>query len=191
MAELRIEYSEKTKGSLFLYWFRKLLKWVAALGIMVCPVVNYLTGGPAWSVVAICALIFLWKEFLSPDVLENNSIRQVFRLGSFAIIETMLIGICLSPGWIGFVLPIIGFGTLILSVLFFLINLDRHRNSIMPLIIEILMAQVAFLVVYLVTGKLNWPMITLGSLSVILAIVGLIAFHKDIWTELKKRFHTR
>ena len=125
------------------------------------------------------------------DVLENNMLRQVFRLGSFAIIETTLIGIFLSPGWLGFVLPIIGFGILLISVLLFVINLDKHRNCIMPLILETLIALVAFIVMVNITEQLNWPMITLGAVSSFVAFTGLVIFHKDIWVELRKRLHIK
>jgi hypothetical protein len=162
-----------------------------ALGIVTCPIVNHLTGGPLWSVVADVAMVFFWIEVLSPDVLENNMLRQVFRLGSFAIIETTLIGIFLSPGWLGFVLPIIGFGILLISVLLFVINLDKHRNCIMPLILETLIALVAFIVMVNITEQLNWPMITLGAVSSFVAFTGLVIFHKDIWVELRKRLHIK
>jgi hypothetical protein len=191
MADIRIEYSDKKKSSLFMFWFKRLLKWIMALGIVTCPIVNHLTGGPLWSVVADVAMVFFWIEVLSPDVLENNMLRQVFRLGSFAIIETTLIGIFLSPGWLGFVLPIIGFGILLISVILFVINLDKHRNCIMPLILETLIALVAFIVMVNITEQLNWPMITLGAVSSFVAFTGLVIFHKDIWVELRKRLHIK
>ena len=191
MADIRIEYSNKKKSSLFMFWFKRLLKWIMALGIVTCPIVNHLTGGPLWSVVADVAMVFFWIEVLSPDVLENNMLRQVFKLGSFAIIETTLIGIFLSPGWLGFVLPIIGFGILLISVLLFVINLDKHRNCIMPLILETLIALVAFIVMVNITEQLNWPMITLGAVSSFVAFTGLVIFHKDIWVELRKRLHIK
>ncbi len=188
---MRIEYSEKARDSNFLFWMRRVLKLLVVTGLIVCPIVNHYTGGKAWSVIADVAMVFFWMEFLSPDVLENNSIRQVFRIGTFAIVETTLIGVLLSPGWLGFVLPIIGFSTLTLSVILFFTNLERHRNCIMPLLLEIIISLAAFIIVSSIEKNLNWPMITLGSLSLILAFTGLVVFHKDIWTELKKRLHMR
>ena len=90
MADIRIEYSDKTKGSLFLFWFRKVLKMLTFMGILICPIVNYYTGGKAWSVIADVSMIFFWMEFLSPDILENNAMRQVFRVGTFAIVINTL-----------------------------------------------------------------------------------------------------
>jgi hypothetical protein len=191
MADIRIEYSDKTKGSLFLFWMIKVLKMLTFMGIIICPVVNYYTGGKAWSVIADVSMIFFWMEFLAPDILENNAMRQVFRVGTFAIVINTLIGLLLSPGWLGFVLPIIGFSTLIISVILFLSNLERHRNCIMPLLLETLMALAGFFVANAVEETLNWPIITLGALSFTIAILGLIVFHNDIWTELKKRLHIK
>jgi len=191
MADIRIEYSDKTKGSLFLFWLIKVLKMLTFMGIIICPIVNYYTGGKAWSVIADVSMIFFWMEFLAPDILENNAMRQVFRVGTFAIVINTLIGLLLSPGWLGFVLPIIGFSTLIISVILFLSNLERHRNCIMPLLLETLMALAGFFVANAVEETLNWPIITLGALSFTIAILGLIVFHNDIWTELKKRLHIK
>ena len=191
MADMRIEYSGKDRRRTFPYTIRRILKFILFLAFFICPVVNYFTGTPWWSAVADFAIVFFWIEFLSRDVLENNTVNQVFRIGSFAIIETTLIGLLISPGWLSFVLPIIGFSTLILSGVFFLINLDRHRNSIMPLILELIIAMAAFIAVYFTTKHLNWPMITLGGLAFLMSASGIFVFHKDIWTELKKRFHTK
>lgn len=191
MADIRIEYSDKTKGSLFLFWLIKVLKMLTFMGIIICPIVNYYTGGKAWSVIADVSMIFFWMEFLAPDILENNAMRQVFRVGTFAIVINTLIGLLLSPGWLGFVLPIIGFSTLIISVILFLSNLERHRNCIMPLLLETLMALAGFFVANAVEETLNWPIITLGALSFTIAVLGLIVFHNDIWTELKKRLHIK
>ena len=163
MADIRIEYSDKTKGSLFLFWLRRVLKVLTFMGLLTCPIVNY----------------------------ENNAMRQVFRIGTFAIILNTLIGLLLSPGWLGFVLPIIGFSILITSVILFLSNLERHRNCIMPLLLETLMALIGFFVANAFEETLNWPIITLGALSLTIAVLGLIVFHNDIWIELKKRLHIK
>lgn len=191
MNEPRITYAKMKKGNLFMYRLRQIMKWLFILGILVSPIVNYFTGGPAWSVIVVVSIIFAWTTLLSPSVLEITTIGMTFRLGSFSIILTALIGLLLSPGWLGFILPIIGFSTLALSGILFFSELHKHRNNIMPLIWEILIALIAFLVLFLRSEKLNWPTITMGGLAAIMAVTGLIAFHKDIWRELKKRFHTK
>ncbi len=191
MDDMNISYSKRKKSSSFMFHLRQILKWVFILGFIVCPIVNYYVGGPAWSVIVLASIVFLWTTLLSPSVLEITSIGLVFRTGSFAIILTTLIGLLISPGWLGFVLPIIGFGTLALSGILFFSNLYRHRNNIMPLIWEIIIALIAFLVLFFKSEKLNWPTITMGGLAAIMAITGLIAFHKEIWRELRKRFHTK
>ncbi len=187
---LVITYAPKGRSSRFVYRLRQILRWIMLLGFIACPAVNYLTGGPAWSIIAMVAIVFA-RTYVSPDILEFSTIGQSLRIGAFAIVLTTLIGVLLSPGWLGFVLPIIGFSTLIITGVFFFINVDRHRNNIMPLIWEITIAIVACIVVYVRDGRLNWPMITMGSLALVMAISGIIALHKDIWRELTKRLHTR
>ncbi len=191
MSEQIIQYPKQKRSSLFMYTLRKILRMLSVMAMIACPLVNYLTKGPAWSIVAMVGIVFFWRAFLSPDILEFTSMGQVFRLGSFAIIETMLIGIFLSPGWIGFVLPIIAFGTLIVSAFIFVLNINKRKNNIMPLIWEVFLSLVAFLVLYLIMPRLNWPTITMGAVAGAFAVIGLVMFHSAIWQELKKRFHTK
>lgn len=191
MSEFRISYPKKNKINFFLYRCRKILKWIMIFAAIICPIVNYETGGKPWSIVAIWGIIFFWKTFLSPDVLEFSALSTVFRFSSNSIILLVLIGVFLSPGWLGFVLPIVGFGTLILSAILFLINFSKHKTDAMPLIFETLVALVSYIIVRYVTGLVNWPMIVMGSIALFFTITGIIAFHKNIGNEIVKRFHTR
>lgn len=190
MNEMMNNYPKKSGRSMFMYRFRQVLRWLMLIAVISCPIVNYYTGKPYWSPVVLWSLFFLWKMFMAPDVLEMNSLGLVFRAGSYSLVLITLIGLLLSPGWIGFVLPIIGFSILILSAVFYLINKRRHRHDAMPLIWEVLVALIVVLIVYEVTGQLNWPMIVLGGVAAFIAVMGLLAFGKDIWHELVKRFHT-
>lgn len=191
MSELRIEYPKQRKSRLFMYYLRKILRLLFILAIITCPLVNYLTEGPAWCVVVIWAILFAWRMFLMPDIIEFTSIGSVFRVGTFAITETTLIGVILSPGWLGFVLPIIAFSTLIVSGFLFVLNIGKQQNNIMPLIWEIFFELVAFVVLFAEMPKLNWPTITMGGVAAFMAVTGLLIFHGAIWRELKKRFHTK
>ena len=77
---------------------------------------------------------------------------------------------------------------LLLDTLF---NPSNANPPLMPLIWETIIALAAFIAVYYIKDELNWPMITLGAVAAVFALVGLVAFHRDIWAELKKRFHTK
>ena len=191
MSKQIIQYPKQRRSSLFMYNLRMILRVLCVLALITCPLVNYFTKGPLWSVVAICGIIFFWRAFLSPDILEYTSMGQAFRIGSFAIIETTLIGVFLSPGWIGFVLPILAFGTLLASAFIFVLNINKRKNNIMPLIWEIVLSLIAFLVLYIRMPSLNWPTITMGAVAGAFAVIGIILFHSAIWQELKKRFHTK
>lgn len=173
-----------------MFRFRQVLTLVLILAAVICPIVNYLTKGPMWSLVAIWGMIIVWRTFLAPDVLEFSALSFAFRLSAYILILITLIGILLSPGWLGFVLPIIGFSSLIISAILYIINVSKHKTDAMPLIVEILAALIAFFAVYFVTGILNWPMIVLGSMASIFLLVGIVAFHRSLWNELKKRLHT-
>lgn len=191
MNDLRITYPHMNRKSLFEYRSRQVLRWLLLFAAIICPVVNFFTGGPLWSVVVIWAVIFVWNTLLSPDVLEFSALSALFRTSTYTLILLTLIGLLLSPGWLGFVLPIVGFGTLSVSALLFLVNFSKHKTDAMPLIFETLAALIAFIVVWATTGVLNWPMKVMGSMSFFFIVFGLIAFHRSIWSEIKKRLHTR
>ncbi|MFC2822228.1 MAG: DUF6320 domain-containing protein [Sphaerochaeta sp.] len=187
--EIKIEYPQTKRGSLLIYELRKGLRYLMIMALITCPFVNYLTGGPLWSVLVIWGIIFFWRMFLSPDIIEFSSIGTVFQISYFTMVGLTLINVLFSFSWLGFVLPVVGFGTLIISVILFASNLDMNRNNIMPLIWETLLALIAFFIVRGVTDTLNWPMIVMGSTASLMTVFGLIAFHRNIWHELKKRFH--
>lgn len=190
MSDMKISYPYVSKRRLFMFRFRQVLTLVLILAAVICPIVNYLTKGPMWSLVAIWGMIIVWRTFLAPDVLEFSALSFAFRLSAYILILITLIGILLSPGWLGFVLPIIGFSSLIISAILYIINVSKHKTDAMPLIVEILAALIAFFAVYFATGILNWPMIVLGSMASIFLLVGIVAFHRSLWNELKKRLHT-
>lgn len=191
MNNLKISYPPVTKASLFLHRVRQTLKWLFILALVACPVINIITGAPAWSVVAVLGVFFVWKVFLSPDVLERGPMNYLFTFTAFAMIQTALIGLLLSPGWLGFVLPIMGFSTLILSVLFFYTASKRRQDGIIPLLSQTIAALIAVGVIYLKDGELSWPMVVLGTLSLVLLVMGSIAYHTTIAREIRKYFHTR
>lgn len=190
MSDMKISYPYASRRRLFMFRFRQVLTLVLILAAVICPIVNYLTKGPMWSLVAIWGMIIVWRTFLAPDVLEFSALSFAFRLSAYILILITLIGILLSPGWLGFVLPIIGFSSLIISAILYIINVSKHKTDAMPLIVEILAALIAFFAVYFTTGILNWPMIVLGSMASIFLLVGIVAFHRSLWNELKKRLHT-
>lgn len=191
MTDFEIQYPEKDKNSLFLYHLRKILKNIMILGFFSCPIVNYFVKGKAWCFVALWGIFIVWRLFLEPDVLEYISIGQIFRTSAYAIIEVALVGIFLSPGWLLFVLPLVGLGCLVLSITAFFIRLDLHKNETSSLLLEDVVALAATGVVYLATGTLQWPMIALAGLALTCLVMGTIVFHKEIWRDVRKRLHTR
>nr|MCR5004871.1 hypothetical protein [Clostridiales bacterium] len=132
-----------------------------------------------------------WDLFVSPDVIEYSLIRQTSKAILFIAVLQALIDQLLVPGWAGFVIPISGAAALILTAIFFAIDVHTQKQNMMPMIWLILLSLLFFGATFIGWPELNWPMIVLGSVAAVLAVLGLILFHKEVWLELKKRFHTQ
>ncbi len=184
-----IIYPEIKKKVIFLTWLRKILNWVFLAAVIACPIINLAVGGKAWSVVAVWAVFGVWKMFVAPDVIEYSLIRQTSNAVILIAILFALIDQLLAPGWAGFVIPILGVAALVLTAIFFCIDVHTQKQNMMPMIWLILISFGFLLAALFGWSAMNWPIIVLGSVAGVIAIVGLIVFHKEIWLELKKRFH--
>lgn len=175
-------------------WFerlRSIMRWVFVSAAIVCPVVNIWIGGKAWCVVVLWAMWSVWKAFLSPDMVELNLISQTVKALLYSVILLALIDMCLASGWALFVIPIVSFGALIVTAVFFFSDMNRQRQNTMPMIWLTLFSLVAFVASFSGWPVMNWPMMVLGGVALFLSCIGLIAFRKALLLELKKRFHIK
>ena len=188
--QIEITYPERSKRSRFMVRLLRVLEWASLAAAVICPIVNYFVGGKAWSVVVLWGLYMFWQLLLSPDLVDRNLISQTVKGIWHICILLGLIDRLLSPGWASFVIPIVAFSGIILTVIFYLADRRTQRQNAMPMIWLILFSLAFAVASMLGLLKLNWPMMVLGGLSVTVSVLGLAAFHKDLFLELKKRFHT-
>lgn len=188
---IEIIYPEVKKKTIFLAHLRNALRWIFSTAIIACPIINLAVGGKAWSVVVIWAILGVWNLLVSPDTIEYSLIRQTVKAVLFLSVLGILIDRLLAPGWAGFVIPLLASAALLLTAIFFAIDIHTQKQNMMPMIWLILLALAFFIAAVIGWPELNWPMIVLGSVSSALTILGVVLFHKEIWLELKKRFHTQ
>lgn len=166
-------------------------KWCFVAAAYICPIVNFIIGGKPWSIVVLWVLWFVWSAFVSPDLVEYNRISQTAKLLVYTCILLVLIGLCLSPGWVGFVIPIVSFGTLIIIGVLFFSNLPRQKQNLMPMVWLIGASFITIIASAIGWPEMNWPMIALGTTAFALLVASMIVLKKDLLRELKKRFHTK
>ena len=187
---IEIVYPNVGRPALFMTHFRKVLRWVLALAMITCPIVNLAVHGKAWCLVAVWVMLGVWDILAKPDVIEYSLLRQTVKITIYVSILLVLIDQLLAPGWASFVVPLVLTAALVVSVIFFVSDLHTQKQNMMPMIWLILISLVLS-GVNLAGWERRWPMIMLGSLSLLLTIVGLVVFHKEILLEIKKRFHVR
>ena len=91
--------------------------------------VNWATGGKAWSLIVLMSLYMVWTLVLSPDLVEYNRISQFIKLITCTCILLTLIDVFLISGWAVIVVPIVGFGGLIVAGILFLTDLERQKQN--------------------------------------------------------------
>ena len=170
---------------------RIIFRWIFIAVMFACPAVNIWIGGKAWSIVALWAILSVWQIIFLPDMVEYNMISQTVKVFLYGGILLALIDIFLAPGWAGFVIPGACCITLIVTAVFFFIDIDTQKHNTMPMIWLVIISLVSFAIAFSGLPVMNWPMIVLGGISSALSIMGIVAFHHDLLLEFKKRFHSK
>jgi len=128
-----------------------ILRWPFLALAVACPVVNYFTGGPAWSVVALMGLYMAWTQIFSLDLVEYNRISQFTKLAVRSCILLILIDTFIAPGWAVKVVPIVGLGCLVACAVLFFTDFSRQKHNMLPMLFMIFLA-----IIGSVVGSIVW-----------------------------------
>ena len=190
--KIKNTYPTAPKHTLQRRKFLKIMRWPFMAIAYACPIVNILTGGKAWSVIALMGLYMLWTLVLSPDLVEYNRLSQVIKTLTYSIIMLALIDVCLAPGWALDVIPIVCFGGLIVSGILFFTDLERQKQNMLPMLLLIFLAIVGAVIGLSVWHtKMRWALIVMGALAVALLVACIITLGGEFVRELKRRFHIK
>lgn len=190
--DIKITYPALKKRQTFLDWVRFILKCLALLAAVACPIINLCVGGKPWSLVVLMGLYTGWTLVLDPDLVEYNRISQFVKAVLCAVALLGLIDWTLSPGFAIKVLPIVIFGAVLVAGTLFFSDLQRQKQNMMPMLTLILISFIGTalgLSLYHGTGR--WAMIVMGAVALGLLIGCIAILRKDFIRELKKRFHTK
>jgi len=190
--KIDIIYPHAGKGGFQRRKLLQILKWPFIACAIACPIVNYFTGGPLWSLVALMGLYMAWTLIFSPDLVEYNRISQFTKLATRSCILLILIDTFIAPGWAVSVVPIVGLGCLVICAVLFFTDLPRQKQNMLPMLIMIFLAMIASIVGSIVwKDESNWSMSVMGLVAFLLLITCVIILRKDFIRELKRRFHTK
>lgn len=168
---------------------RKIFLWCFLAVAYSCPIINLYLGGEAWSIVVIWSMWVVWCTIITRPLVENNLMSRTVHFLLNCSILLVLIDVCLSSGWAGFVVPIVCFGLLVVMGILFFIDVSKQRQNIMPMLWIISGSLVALVIAMVGWLKMNWPTVLLGSTAFALLVVTIITLRRQFFSELKKRFH--
>ncbi len=189
---VKITYPTVEKHRLQRNKFLKILRWPYLAATIACPIVNYYTGGKAWSIIALMGMYMVWKLVLSPDLVEYNRLSQTIKLFLSSCVLLALIDYFLVPGWAILVVPIVGFGGLAVAGTLLFSDLERQKQNFLPLLFMIILAMIGSVIgLSLWHEASRWALIVMGCSAVALLIACCIAMGTDFIRELKRRFHVK
>ncbi len=190
--KLKITYPSVEKRKVQRKKILRILRLPFLAAAVVCPILNLITGGKAWSLVVLMSLYIAWTLLVSPDLVEYNRISQTVKATVNAGILLTLIDVFLASGWAIEVVPIVCFGGLIISGVLFFTNLERQKQNMLPMLLMIFITQLgAAIGLSVYHEQKRWALIVMGLISVVLLFACIIALGGDFIRELKKRVHVK
>ncbi len=189
--DFEIVYPHVKKHSFAMLYVRTIFGILFLAAAVVCPVVNILLKGKAWSVIVLWSMFMVWTLVLKAPLVERNLIGQGVKLLVMTVILLILIDWLLCPGWAAFVVPIVAYASLIALAVLFFVNISKQRHNVMPLVILTAFVAVASAVALFVFSERSWPMIVLAATAAVLLIATVIILKSRLISELVKRFHIK
>lgn len=168
------------------------MKWPLLIAVVICPIINLITGGKAWSLVVLMSIYMAWDLVISRDLVEYNRISQFVKLITLTSLLLITIDIFLAPGWALEAVPILIFSGLIITSVLFFTDIERQKQNIFPFLFLILLSIFSSIIgLTFYHEKDSWPLTVMGVVALFLLITLTITLKENIINELKKGFSVK
>lgn len=168
------------------------MKWPLLIAVVICPIINLITGGKAWSLVVLMSIYMAWDLVISRDLVEYNRISQFVKLITLTSLLLITIDVFLAPGWALEAVPILIFSGLIVTSVLFFSDIERQKQNIFPFLFLILLSIFSSIVgLSFYHEKDSWPLTVMGAVALFLLITLTITLKENIINELKKGFSVK
>lgn len=168
------------------------MKWPLLIAVVICPIINLITGGKAWSLVVLMSIYMAWDLVISRDLVEYNRISQFVKLITLTSLLLITIDVFLSPGWALETVPILIFSGLIVTSVLFFTDIERQKQNIFPFLFLILLSIFSSIIgLSFYHEKDSWPLAVMGAVALFLLITLTITLKENIINELKKGFSVK
>lgn len=190
--KFKITYPPIEKRKLQRRHLLRIIRWPVLFAVVMSPVVNYIIGGKAWSLIVLMSIYMAWSLVLSPDLVEYNRISQSIKLISFSCSLMAMIDFFLAPGWAIDVVPIVCFGGIVITGVLFFTDIDRQKQNMLPMLFLIVVAILGSIAGSCIWHeKVRWPLAIMGATAGLLLIACIITLRGEFLRELKRRFHVK
>lgn len=168
------------------------MKWPLLIAVVICPIINLITGGKAWSLVVLMSIYMAWNLVISRDLVEYNRISQFVKLITLTSLLLITIDVFLAPGWALDAVPILIFSGLIVTSVLFFTDIERQKQNIFPFLFLILLSIFSSIIgLSFYHEKDSWPLTVMGIVALFLLITLSITLKENIINELKKGFSVK
>ena len=189
--KIKITYPSVEKRKLKYQKLLSIMRWLFLFAAVICPIVNIVTDGKAWSIIVLMSLYMVWTLVLSPDLVEYNRISQFIKLITCSCVLLTLIDRFLAPGWAIEVVPIVCFAGLVISGMMFFTDIERQKQNMLPMLLLIVFAIVGSIIgLCLWHEESRWALAVMGGSALILLAACIVTLGNDFVRELRRRFHT-
>ncbi len=168
------------------------MKWPLLIAVVICPIINLITGGKAWSLVVLMSIYMAWNLVISRDLVEYNRISQFVKLITLTSLLLITIDVFLAPGWALEAVPILIFSGLIVTSVLFFTDIERQKQNIFPFLFLILLSIFSSIIgLSFYHEKDSWPLTVMGVVALFLLITLSFTLKENIINELKKGFSVK
>lgn len=168
------------------------IKWPLLIAVVICPIINLITGGKAWSLVVLMSIYMLWDLVISRDLVEYNRISQFVKFITLTSLLLITIDVFLTPGWALEAVSILIFSGLILTAVLFFTDIERQKQNIFPFLFLILLSIFSSIIgLSFYHEKDSWSLAVMGVVALFLLITLTITLKENIINELKKGFSVK
>lgn len=168
------------------------MKWPLLIAVVICPIINLITGGKAWSLVVLMSIYMAWDLVISRDLVEYNRISQFVKLITLTSLLLITIDVFLAPGWALEAVPILIFSGLIVTSVLFFSDIEKQKQNIFPFLFLILLSIFSSIIgLSFYHEKDSWPLTVMGAVALFLLITLSITLKENIINELKKGFSVK
>lgn len=168
------------------------MKWPLLIAVVICPIINLITGGKAWSLVVLMSIYMAWDLGISRDLVEYNRISQFVKLITLTSLLLITIDVFLAPGLALDAVPILIFSGLIVTSVLFFTDIEKQKQNIFPFLFLILLSIFSSIIgLSFYHEKDSWPLTVMGIVALFLLITLSITLKENIINELKKGFSVK